>query len=421
MNVANRNASAPAVQWLERYAAVRQQSVALCAPLSVEDYGMQSMSDVSPPKWHLAHTSWFFETFILVPYFKGYLAFNPQYAYLFNSYYQTVGTLFPRAQRGVLSRPTVQEVLEYRKHVDAAMQSLLTGTVHGDLEQRLELGLQHEQQHQELLLTDIKHILGGNPLKPAYRQLPAGSTCATAAVTWLPHTAGVRQIGAQANDFSFDNERPRHRVYLHDFAIASRPVSNGEYLAFIDAGGYSRPELWLSDGWQELQQRHWQAPLYWQRQDNAWHHYTLGGWLPVPAEQPVCHVSYYEADAFARWAGKRLPTEAEWEVAAADVPVRGNFVEAGYLHPQAADAIPSTAQLYGDVWQWTASDYAPYPGYRAPTGALGEYNGKFMCNQRVLRGGSCASPQSHLRASYRNFFYPATRWQFSGLRLAVDI
>ncbi|HEX7044554.1 MAG TPA: ergothioneine biosynthesis protein EgtB [Burkholderiales bacterium] len=406
-----------------RYREVRGATESLCRPLAVEDYCIQSMPDVSPPKWHLAHTSWFFETFLLKPYARGYREFHPQYEYLFNSYYQAVGVPYPRPQRGLLSRPTVQEIYRYRAHVDAAMERLLADPSPSHAEAiatRTVLGLHHEQQHQELLLTDIKHIFALNPLKPPYAECPEAPRERPAPLGWHAHPGGLLEIGHAGAGFAFDNEAPRHRVYLRPFALASRLVTNGEYLEFMEAGGYERPELWLADGWNEAKTQQWRAPLYWERCDGAWWTYTLGGMRRVREDEPVSHVSYYEADAYARWAGKRLPSEAEWEVVAAELPVAGNFSDRGLLHPAPAAAGAVPAQMYGDVWEWTASDYAPYPGYRPASGALGEYNGKFMCNQRVLRGGSCASPQSHLRPTYRNFFYAGTRWQFAGIRLAAD-
>ena len=408
---------------LTRYRDVRQKSEQICQPLATEDYCIQSMPDVSPPKWHLAHTSWFFETFILRPYATDYAVFHPRYDYLFNSYYETVGSPYPRARRGLLSRPTVEDIFRYRAHVDAAIEALLVGcpAEHVDtVRERLVLGLHHEQQHQELLLTDIKHIFAMNPLRPAYSEIGEPPDQATSDLLWINYPGGVREIGHDGTGFAFDNEAPRHRVYLNEFALASRCVTNGEYLAFMKDRGYERSDLWLSDGWREVKEQAWRAPLYWEQRDGVWWAYTLGGMRPVRESEPVCHVSYYEADAFARWAGKRLPSEAEWEVAAAPLAVSGNFLESGWLQPTRAPQGSGLCQMYGDVWEWTASDYAPYPGFRAASGALGEYNGKFMSSQRVLRGGSCASPQSHLRATYRNFFYPNSRWQFSSLRLAAD-
>jgi len=400
---------------------VRRMTERLCAPLEVEDHGVQSMPDASPAKWHLAHTSWFFETFVLSPADRDYRPFDPHFGYLFNSYYNAVGDRLPRSQRGMLSRPTVAEVYRYRKHVDEAMLRLLQVGRVGALESVIVLGLNHEQQHQELILTDIKHAFGSNPLRPAYRAAEAAPDAPAVPLRWIPYLPGLRRVGHEGDEFSYDNEMPRHRVYLAAFHLASRLVTGGEYRAFIADGGYGRPELWLSDGWDARRQHGWEAPLYWERRDGAWWHYTLSGPRPVRDAEPVCHVSYYEADAYARWAGARLPTEAEWEAAALDCPLSGPFLDADRLHPipLAAPAdYERPAQMFGDVWQWTASPYVAYPGYRPPAGALGEYNGKFMCNQMVLRGGSCATPQSHIRATYRNFFPPHARWQFMGIRLA---
>jgi len=407
----------------ERYATVRRASEALARPLAPDDYGLQAMPEVSPAKWHLAHTSWFFETFLLTPFLTGYREFHPQFGHLFNSYYQQVGSPFPRPQRGLLSRPTIEEVARYRAHVDEAMAALLAAAEDEHwptVAMRTELGCQHEEQHQELFLTDIKYNFSHNPLRPAYRDdLPRASAGAGVPLAWLAQPGGEVAIGHVGNGFAFDNEAPRHRVLLAPHAIASRLVTNGEYLEFMQAGGYRRPEFWLADGWHAANERNWQAPLYWEQRDGRWWVYTLSGMRPVVEHEPVCHISLYEADAYARWAGARLPTEAEWEALASRQPLAGNLREAGHLHPvPATDA--SRAQFFGDVWEWTQSAYAPYPGYRPPTGAIGEYNGKFMVNQYVLRGGSCVTPSGHIRASYRNFFYPADRWQFSGLRLARD-
>ena len=374
------------------------------------------MDDASPAKWHLAHTSWFFETFILERAVPGYRPFHPDFRVLFNSYYQTVGQQHPRPQRGLLSRPTLDEVFAYRAHVDGQMTALMDAG--GELDAGIvELGLQHEQQHQELILTDIKHLLFCNPLRPAYRKFPEAAGGETAPLRWQPFDEGLRWTGHDGDGFAFDNELPRHRVFVDAFELATRLVTNGEFRDFIDDGGYERPELWLSDGWHTVQTRGWHAPLYWERRGGAWQVMTLGGLRPVRADEPVCHVSLYEADAFARWAEARLPREAEWEVAATDSVIDGNFVESGRLHPAPANASALT-QLFGDAWEWTQSAYSPYPGYQPPVGALGEYNGKFMCNQLVLRGGSCATPRAHVRATYRNFFPPDARWQFSGIRLA---
>jgi ergothioneine biosynthesis protein EgtB len=402
-----------------RYQSVRQATVKLCEPLSPEDCVVQSMPDCSPAKWHLAHTSWFFETFILATAIPDYVAFNPQFRILFNSYYQTVGEQYSRPQRGLLSRPTLDEVLQYRKHVDRCMISVLE-----EISSRatsaaiIELGLQHEQQHQELILTDIKHMLSFNPLRPAYSNI-RGQAGESNPLSWSHYEGGLQWIGHEGDSFAFDNEEPRHRVFIEPFELASRPVTNGEYLAFIEADGYERPDLWLSDGWYEVNDQHWRAPLYWEFRDGAWFLFTLSGLRELRPEEPVCHVSLYEADAFARWAGARLPTEAEWESVARDESIAGNFVEQGLLHPApGADHRKGPVQMFGDVWEWTQSAYTPYPGFNPPEGALGEYNGKFMCNQIILRGGSCATPQSHIRATYRNFFPPNARWQFSGIRLA---
>jgi ergothioneine biosynthesis protein EgtB len=417
----------PAAEWVLRYQMVRQATERLAAPLSPEDCAVQSMPDCSPAKWHLAHTSWFFETFVLEPTLRDYRHFDPQFRYLFNSYYQTVGTQYQRPQRALLTRPALADVLRYRRHVDEQMQQLFAqGDALGpDLRAVLELGLHHEQQHQELLLTDIKHLFSFNPLHPAYQSAPKANNRLASPLFWHRYEEGLYQIGHDDNGFCFDNEQPRHRVFLKAFELASRPVTNREYLEFMQAGGYSTPTLWLSDGWHKVQQDAWQAPLYWQQQDDQWFTHTLNGWLALSLEEPVCHLSYYEAEAFARWSSARLPTEAEWEVTATSLPVVGNFVESGVLHPQAITSISSASeapgQMFGDVWEWTQSAYTPYPGYQPSPGALGEYNGKFMCNQLVLRGGSCVSPQSHVRASYRNFFPPEARWQFSGVRLARDV
>ena len=414
-----------AVSELERYGRVRADTGSLCAPLCVEDFGLQAMPDTSPPKWHLAHTSWFFEQFLLLPFLPAYQAFHRQFDYLFNSYYNAVGPQFPRAQRGLLSRPTVAEVFAYRARVDEAMEELLTQFAGGDrpaVRERTELGLHHEQQHQELLLTDIKYNLFVNPLAPAYREdLPGQAPVAARPPAWCEYEPGMRLLGHAGDGFAFDNEHPRHRAWLPGFALADQPVTNGEYLEFIEAGGYRNPGYWLADGWRAARENGWQAPLYWSRSDGTWRVFTLGGMRAVDPAEPVCHVSLYEADAYARFRGCRLPREAEWEIAAEPRPVTGNLRDSGRLHPRpAAGGGSEPRQMYGDVWEWTASSYAPYPGYRPAEGALGEYNGKFMANQFVLRGGSCVTPGDHVRASYRNFFYPADRWQFSGIRLAQD-
>jgi ergothioneine biosynthesis protein EgtB len=407
---------------MTHYFAVRSTSEKLCAPLLTEDCCMQTMPDVSPPKWHLAHVSWFFETFLLKPFLTGYREFEPQFAVLFNSYYEGAGAMHPRAQRGLLSRPPLQQVYRYRQHINEHMK-LLMGTVAGDRWQevsfRVILGLHHEQQHQELLLTDIKHIFATQPLRPVYRDAVLEANSPPEALAWHEFAGGIHEIGHRGAGFCYDNETPRHRVYVEDFRLASRPVTNGEYLEFMADDAYRRPELWLAEGWHTVRERHWQAPLYWEFSENRWYSMTLSGMRPVDEYEPVCHVSYYEADAYARWAGKRLSSEAEWEVAAQGVAVGGNLQESGRYHPAPARGA-GMAQLYGDVWEWTQSPYVAYPGFRPLAGTLGEYNGKFMCNQIVLRGGSCATPVDHIRVSYRNFFYPADRWQFSGIRLADE-
>lgn len=407
---------------LDQFHKVRTATERLCAPLEIEDFGIQTMPDVSPPKWHLAHVSWFYETFVLKPFVPDYVEFHPQFAHLFNSYYAQLGSFHPRPERGLLARPTVEQVFTYRAHVDHAIGELLSNLpAHTDDEicRRLSLGLQHEQQHQELLLTDIKHIYAYNPLRPVYQSkaIPRGSA---APLDWLGFSAGLYEIGHNGEGFGFDNEFPRHRVFSNGFRLASRPVTNAEYLKFIEDQGYKRVELWLSEAWQQVRAKNWQAPLYWEHSADGWQQMTLSGWDSIDPHAPICHLSYYEADAYARWCGRRLPTEAEWEIAAQSQTRDGNYVESGYLQPLACEQ-PGLIQMFGDVWEWTQSAYSAYPGFRTFGGALGEYNGKFMCSQMVLRGGSCATPRDHVRASYRNFFYPQDRWQFSGLRLAEDL
>jgi ergothioneine biosynthesis protein EgtB len=391
----------------ERYAAVRAQTEALAAPLSAEDCALQSMPDASPVKWHLAHTSWFFETFVL-----GGEPWRPEFRVLFNSYYVGVGERHPRPERGLLSRPSLEEVREYRRRVDERMLALFRTAAWRERSALIELGLNHEQQHQELILTDVKHLLSRNPLLPTYAKAVVSQEQPAKPAAWRRFPAGVREIGHDGSGFAFDNEQPRHRVFAVAFEIAERLVTNADYRTFVDDGGYRRPELWLSEGWDLCRAQGWGAPLYW-RDDGR--EFTLRGARAIDPAQPVAHVSYFEADAYARWAGARLPTEAEWEISAQGEPLEGNLLESGRLHPGAGPA-----RCFGDVWQWTSSAYAPYPGFRAASGAVGEYNGKFMVNQYVLRGGSCATPASHLRASYRNFFPAAARWQFSGVRLARD-
>jgi ergothioneine biosynthesis protein EgtB len=402
---------------LDDYTTVRARTVALAAPLSAEDQVLQSMPDASPTKWHLAHTTWFFETFVLGPFLAGYRPIDERYGFLFNSYYEGVGPRVERARRGQLSRPSLAEVQDYRRRVDAAMQRLLADDLPAEAAATVVLGLHHEQQHQELLLTDIKHALGGQPLRPAYLADLAGASRAPAAPAppFRRFEAGVVSVGHAGGDFAFDNEGPRHRHFLEAFEIADRPVTSAEYLAFMRDGGYARPDLWLSDGWQRVQAERWRAPLYWEERDGAWSLYTLAGLRAVEPDDAVAHVSYFEADAFARWAGARLPTEEEWEHAASGTPVTGHFADADRYHPR-----PAADGMFGDVWQWTQSAYLAYPGYRPPAGPIGEYNGKFMSGQMVLRGGSCLTPAGHIRPTYRNFFPPEARWQMSGIRLARD-
>ena len=401
-----------------RFRRVRQQTSALCDGLSAEDMQLQSMPDASPAKWHWAHTSWFFEQFVLSRN-PGYQPRDPAWLYLFNSYYQSVGPIPARARRGLLSRPSLDEVRSYRLFIDDAVSELLQSDDDADLADLVELGLQHEQQHQELLLTDIKHALSCNPLLPAYRPaLDATVAAVTVPLRFVGGESGVAEIGHRGAGFAFDNETPRHGTFLAPHALANRLVTNAEYQAFIREGGYREPSLWLSDGWAMLQQENWQAPLYWQADFSS--EFTLGGVRAIDPHAPVCHVSYFEADAFARWAGARLPTEAEWESAAQALSIDGNLQDTQRFHPRAASAGKGLLQMYGDVWEWTASPYISYPGFRPLPGALGEYNGKFMCGQWVLRGGSCLTPREHLRATYRNFFPPHARWQFTGLRLGQD-
>jgi ergothioneine biosynthesis protein EgtB len=407
----------------QRFRDVRRRTEELCSPLLIEDYVVQSMPDVSPPKWHLAHTTWFFEKFVLLKWLPGYKAYHPGFDFLFNSYYESVGPRVERHRRGLLSRPSVDEVLRYRHWVESRVLELLERVhVTEELLEAIVLGLQHEQQHQELLLTDIKHIFWTNPLRPAYLkgiERPGGRGAIES--RWLEVEGGAREIGFEGEGFAFDNEKPRHAALLAPFRIASRPVTQGELAEFVEAGGYSDPAHWLSDGWAAARQGEWDAPLYWERQGRRWWVMTLGGMRELREDEPATHLSFYEADAFARWKGKRLPTEEEWETALSVLPSRlGTFAEAKLFHPQPAPAGRPDAllQMLGDVWEWTASAYRPYPGFVPFRGAFAEYNGKFMCNQVVLRGGSCATPQEHIRPTYRNFFGPGARWQFSGFRLA---
>jgi len=409
-----------------RFTATRAATRALAEPLSPEDCQVQAAPFASPIKWHLAHTTWFFETFVLACTVKGYRPFHPAFRELFNSYYVGVGPMWERVQRGVLSRPSLADVLEYRAHVDAALGALLArGNVDAGTLERIERGLHHEEQHQELILTDLKYLLGCNPLSPVYREGSSLAHAAAMELEWLGFPGGIAEIGHGGGSFAFDNETPRHRVFLEPFGLASRAVTNAEWLVFVDARGYARPELWMSEGWDAVRAHGWTAPLHWRQSDDAGHarhgartEFTLAGERPLDPAQPVCHVSWYEADAFARWSGARLPTEAEWEHAATGIAPTGNLADGGVPHPRAAPAGSGPRQMFGDVWEWTSSAYSPYPGYRPWEGEASEYNGKFMINQLVLRGGSCATPRGHVRASYRNFFAPDARWQFSGVRLA---
>jgi dimethylhistidine N-methyltransferase len=407
------------VSWAERYRAVRLASEALTRSLTPEDQMAQSMPDASPAKWHLAHTTWFFETFLLAPRLAGYRLFDPRFGYLFNSYYEAIGDRQPRPERGLLTRPSLADVISYRAHVDEAMLRLLEG---GDPELRglLELGLAHEQQHQELILMDVLHLFSSSPLKPAYAPPRPTSEGTTAPLAFVDIEGGLVEIGHEGEGFAFDNETPRHKAWLEPYRLADRLVTNAEWLAFMADGGYARPEFWLSDGWALVQQEGWRAPLYWEARGDAWMAMTLHGLRALDPAAPVSHVSFYEASAYAAWAGARLPTEAEWEHAASALPVAGRFLGPGRIDALAAPAGRGLRQVFGDLWEWTASAYSPYPGFRPAPGAVGEYNGKFMAGQFVLRGGACVTPAGHLRASYRNFFYPQQRWMFSGVRLALD-
>jgi ergothioneine biosynthesis protein EgtB len=455
------DAIATATQLLGRYKAVRQASRGLCGPLSPEDMMVQSCPEASPVKWHLAHTSWFFETFVLREFVAAYQPFHPDFHWLFNSYYNSLGEMPEKKLRASFSRPPLDAILAYRSHVDAAMAGLLQHPLEDEAARRISLGLEHEQQHQELIATDVKHALFTNPLHPAYLEVASKKSEAIAPpLDWVDFSAGLTEIGisvdpASTDTFAFDNETPRHTVYIAPFRLATRLVTCAEYLAFIEQNGYNRPELWLSEGWTMMRAEGWQAPLYWQRDEttnSGWRIYTMQGFRSLDdlSETPVCHLSFFEADAYARWAGHRLPTEFEWEHAASQLGLiskgnnsrpslltypqhdsaqkqgvapatTANLLETGNLHPTPAIAFSGLQQMFGDVWEWTQSGYTGYPGYKPLPGALGEYNGKFMSSQVVLRGGSCVTPARHIRPTYRNFFSPGTRWQFSGLRLATEI
>ncbi|WP_305985316.1 ergothioneine biosynthesis protein EgtB [Roseibium sp. MMSF_3544] len=415
----HRSEPAPASDLLDFFDATRTQTEHLVSPLNDEDMGLQSMEDASPPKWHLAHTTWFFEEFILKPSLPGYRARDERFAVLFNSYYVQAGPRHTRSKRGLLSRPTVADVMDYRARVEDALRNGLEQNSFALEENRLEelvtLGCHHEMQHQELLVTDLLHAFSFNPLLPTYISKSPSAVLPVQEAEWTSHDGGLVEVGHDGNGFAYDCEGPRHKVWLEPYRLAGRPVTNGEWIAFMEDGGYDTQTLWLMEGWTVRETNGWDTPLYWWRQDDQWWTYTLQGPRPVDLSAPVVHVSYYEADAFARWAGHRLPTEVEWEAAAELTEVSGNFMEAGSLLPLGREPT-----LWGDVWQWTSSAFSPYPGFRPPDGAIGEYNGKFMVNQMVLRGGSCATPKLQMRSSYRTFFYPHQRWQMLGLRLAAD-
>ncbi len=414
---------------LARYQTIRDRTEALAAPLSAEDQTVQSMPDTSPTKWHRAHTTWFFETFLLHEFQPGYAPVDPDYAFLFNSYYEQAGPRHARPHRGLITRPGIAEIAAYRQAVDERMAALIETAPAAQwplIEARITLGLHHEMQHQELLVMDVKHVLSCNPTGPAYAAAPSPATGAIASESWVYNEGGLVEIGHKGDGFAFDNEGPRHQVFLRPFRLASRPETCGAWLEFIAAGGYSRPELWLSEGWAVVQSQGWQAPLYWRQDEGGgWQRFTLHGWQAIDPRAPVSHISYFEADAYARWAGFRLPTEAEWETSVGDAPIAGQFLEAGALEPLPAFATGPNShglrQAWGSVWEWTQSPYSPYPGFRTPPGAIGEYNGKFMVNQMVLRGGCAWTPTEQMRPSYRNFFPAGTRWHCSGVRLAQDV
>lgn len=408
---------------IKRYKEVRSFTEELTEPLEIEDFVVQVMENASPAKWHLAHTTWFFETFVLEDYFENYQPVNSQYAYLFNSYYLQTGEPHCRDKRGNITRPTVKKVFKYRQDIDQKILDLLDNCSESELAQIgpvIEIGINHEQQHQELMLTDLKYLFAQNPLYPVY--IPNDDSIeelGKSELTWSTFDEGIQWIGHDGKGFSYDNEHPLHRRFLQNYQLANQLVTNREYMDFIEDGGYERHPLWLDEGWATVVEEGWNAPLYWKKKDGDWYHYTLGGFRKVDPDEPVVHVSYFEAEAYARWAGARLPTESEWENAARNLPIEGNFVENQNYHPKPDSKVgDGLHQMYGDVWEWTQSSYAPYPGYKPLPGALGEYNGKFMCNQYVLRGGSCATSKTHIRPTYRNFFHAHERWQFMGIRLA---
>jgi len=410
---------------IDRYKTIRNFSEELVSPLETEDFVVQAIDNTSPTKWHLAHVSWFFETFVLEKAIPDYESLHPQYSYIFNSYYLQTGEPHTRSKRGLLSRPTVEQVFEYRRYVDDQILNFIDGASDEQIDEFgpvIEIGNHHEQQHQELMVTDFKYMFAQNPLYPKYKELDAPRGVNPDPINWINFDEGIYRIGNDGGEYTYDNEHPRHRKFLEPFALSDRLVTNGEFMEFMEDGGYRRSPLWLDDGWATVKENSWDSPLYWCKRDGEWHHYTLGGLRKVKPNEPVTHLSYYEADAYARWAGARLPREAEWEVAADDRPYNGNFVEEGNFHPRPLQENSNgLKQMYGDVWEWTMSSYEPYPGYEPLPGALGEYNGKFMCSQYVLRGGSCATSKTHIRNTYRNFFYPDARWQFNGIRLAKNI
>ncbi len=421
-----RAATGHAAELLARWQSCRARTVALAEPLSDADATVQSMPDASPAKWHLAHTTWFLEEFILKVFAADYRAYDPSYGFLFNSYYEAVGARHPRPYRGLLTRPSLGEIYAYRSHVDHFLhEQFEAGALPDEALTLIELGIHHEEQHQELLLTDVLHLFAQNPLRPSYIRQGHLSRVGhgPSAPRWVPYQGGLHEFGASESGFAFDCETPRHQVFLRPFALSSRPVTNRQWLEFVKAGGYRDPRWWLSDGWRTVQEAGWSAPLYWEIRDESWWHMTLSGMMPLELDAPVSHISFFEADAYAQFSGFRLPTEFEWELAASAQPVTGNLLDVRKLRPDAGNDDTQTplAQLYGDVWEWTSSAFLPYPGFVVAPGAVGEYNGKFMNGQRVLRGGSCVSSANHLRATYRNFFYPHQRWQFTGLRLAKDL
>jgi ergothioneine biosynthesis protein EgtB len=407
---------------LEQYQKVRAFSKHLVSSLEIEDFVIQPMENASPTKWHLAHTSWFFETFVLEKYQTDFESLHPQYAYFFNSYYLQTGVPFSRANRGLLSRPTVKEVFEYRSYVDEQVRSFIencSNDLWEEASQVMEIGINHEQQHQELILTDLKYLLAQNPLLPVYKERVIKSSKSTKDLNWIKFEESIVEIGNEGNEFTYDNEHPLHRTFVQDYSLADRLITNQEYLEFINDGGYERSELWLDEGWSKVRSEEWKAPLYWFKREGEWFNFTLSGARVIEPNEPVTHVSYFEADAFARWKGCRLPTEQEWEHACKDQEIAGNFVDDDNYHPVSVEEESNgLKQMYGDAWEWTQSSYSPYPGYKPLPGALGEYNGKFMANQYVLRGGSCATSRSHIRKTYRNFFHTDARWQFTGIRLA---